>query len=69
MRVEYDVLSHPVIAYVKMFGTKKKYYIFACEGDMNLWIQSKKEPQADPYCDTACGMVIGETPISKEGEN
>lgn len=67
-RIEYDVLSHPVIAYVKMFGPKKHYYIFACEWDMNLWIQSKKEPQADPYCDTACGMVIGEIPLSKESK-
>lgn len=69
MRIEYDVLSHPVIAYQKMFGAGKEYTIYACEGDMNLWIQSKKEPQADPYCDTACGMVIGEIPQSKDSEN
>lgn len=69
MRVEYDVLSHPVIAYQKMFGAGREYNLYACEGDMNLWIQSKKEPQADPYCDTACGMVIGEIPRSKDSEN
>lgn len=60
MRIEYDVLSHPVIAYVKMFGIKKQYYIFACEGDMNLWIQENKEPQHDPYCDSPCGKIIEE---------
>lgn len=58
LRNEYDLLSHAIIGYLKTFGADKEYYLYACEGDMNLWIQENKEPQQDPYCDSPCGKII-----------
>ena len=66
LRTEFDVLSKPVIGYLNTFGSDKKYFVYACEGDMNLWIQENKEPQQDPYCDSPCGKIIGE--IGKKGD-
>ncbi|MCL4476135.1 MAG: DUF3347 domain-containing protein [Nitrospirae bacterium] len=60
LRTEFDVLSHPVIGYLNTFGSDKKYFVYACEGDMNPWIQKNKEPQEDPYCDSPCGNIIKE---------
>lgn len=61
LRTEFDVLSHPLIGYLNTFGSDKKYFIYACEGDMTMWIQENKEPQQDPYCDSPCGKIIDET--------
>ena len=61
LRTEFDVLGKPLIGYLNTFGSDKKYFIYACEGDMNLWIQENKEPQQDPYCDSPCGKIIDET--------
>jgi hypothetical protein len=58
LRTEFDVLSKPLIGYLNTFGSDKKYFIYACEGDMNLWIQENREPQQDPYCDSPCGKII-----------
>ncbi len=60
LRTEFDVLGKPVIGYLNTFGSDKKYFIYACEGDMNLWIQENREPQQDPYCDSPCGKIIKE---------
>ncbi len=65
LRTEFDVLSKPLIGYLNTFGSGKKYFIYACEGDMTLWIQENKEPQQDPYCDSPCGKIIDE--IGKKG--
>ena len=66
LRDEYVLLSNAVIGYIKTFESDKKYYIYACEGDMTLWIQKNKEPQQDPYCDSPCGKIIDET--GKKGD-
>ncbi len=60
LRTEFDVLSKPLIGYLNTFGSDKRYFIYACEGDMTLWIQKNKEPQEDPYCDSPCGKILDE---------
>ncbi|MFZ5800417.1 MAG: hypothetical protein ACOY3D_03440, partial [Candidatus Omnitrophota bacterium] len=66
-RIEYEVLSHPMVSYLKRFADKK-YYIFACADDLEVWVQDKKEPIVDPYCAnpcpvlSPCGIILGEIP-------
>ena len=67
LREKYILLSQDMIGYLNTFGSPNgKYYIYACEGDLTLWIQKNKEPQQDPYCDSPCGKIIDET--GKKGD-
>ena len=57
LRDKYDLLSHDILGYLNTFGTNKKYYVFACTGDLMHWVQQGKK-QNDPYCTNPCGKII-----------